>query len=135
MKTARKYSGSLIRTIHNFLPMPGMRLQKSLDSWGKPGFKSIIKKEIQDIDPGLLPLQQGLSLSSYVSGKPVDATILKVSEHDDAVIVKAGIFFTGIIAGCSCADDPTPLDEQNEYCEIEFSINKDTAQTTVTLIG
>ena len=52
----------------------------------------------------------------------------------NSILVKAGIFYTGIIAGCSCADDPTPLDEQNEYCELELNINKETAETTIVLL-
>lgn len=111
-----------------------MRLLKSLNSWGKPDFTSIVKQEIQDIDPGLLPLQQGLSLSSYVSDKPFDVTILRITDKDESITVKAGIFYSGIIAGCSCADDPTPVDEQSEYCEIIFSINKRTADTTASLL-
>ena len=49
--------------------------------------------------------------------------------------VKAGLAYNGIIAGCSCSDDPTPIDETNEYCEVLFSINKETAETTVELFS
>lgn len=87
------------------------------------------------MDPALLPLQQGLSLSSYVGKSPVSAIILNTTEKTDSIQVKAGIFYTGIIAGCSCSDDPSPTDEQNEYCEVQFTINKDTAETTVTLLN
>lgn len=87
------------------------------------------------MDPALLPLQQGLSLSSYVGKSPVSAIILNTTEKTDSIQIKAGIFYTGIIAGCSCSDDPSPTDEQNEYCEVQFTINKDTAETTVTLLN
>jgi hypothetical protein len=49
--------------------------------------------------------------------------------------VKAGIFYTGVIAGCSCADDPTPVDELNEYCVVQFDIDRMTAETTVRLLA
>ena len=87
------------------------------------------------MDPALLPLQQGLSLSSYVGKSPVSAIILNTTEKTDSIQIKAGIFYTGIIAGCSCSDDPSPTDEQNEYCEVQFTINKNTAETTVTLLN
>lgn len=87
------------------------------------------------MDPALLPLQQGLSLSSYVGKSPVSAIILNTTEKTDSIQIKTGIFYTGIIAGCSCSDDPSPTDEQNEYCEVQFTINKDTAETTVTLLN
>ena len=110
-----------------------IKLSKSLSAHNSPNFKSIVKNEIKNLDPSLLPLQQGLSQSSYVSDSGFDVVVLNVSESDTGITVKTGIFYTGIIAGCSCADDPTPIDEQTEYCELLFEINKSTAETTVTL--
>lgn len=86
------------------------------------------------MDAGLLPLQQGLSISSHVTDQPVQAMILDQSEDAHLIRIKVGIFYTGIIAGCSCADDPTPIAEQNEYCVVEFYIDKRSAETTVVLL-
>ena len=112
-----------------------MKLTKALQSYNDPDFKNILKNEIQNIDPALLPLQQGLSLSSYVGKSPFSAVILNTSEETDFIQVKTGIFYTGIIAGCSCSDDPSPTDEQNEYCEVQFTINKNTAEATIMLLN
>lgn len=112
-----------------------MKLTNILENWSSHNAKDIIKNEIQKLDPALLPLQQGLSLSSYVSEKPFSATILSLSDNNGSIIVKAGIFYTGIITGCSCADDPSPQDEQNEYCELEFNIDKNTAEVTIILLN
>ena len=112
-----------------------MKLTNVIQAWGNPDIKNVLKDEIQLLDPELLPLQQGLSQSSYVSDKPFNVIIFKVLDTDETIRVKAGVFYTGIIAGCSCADDPTPQDEQNEYCEVQLDINKDTADTTVTLLS
>jgi len=112
-----------------------LKLIKVLQSCNDPDFKNILKNEIQNIDPTLLPLQQGLSLSSYVGKSPFSAVILNTTEEVDFIQVKTGIFYTGIIAGCSCSDDPSPTDEQNEYCEVQFTINKNTAETTIMLLN
>lgn len=112
-----------------------MKLKKITESYGSSNFKNILKSEIQAIDPALLPLQQGLSLSSYVGKTPFSAVILSSTDKSDSIHVKAGIFYTGIIAGCSCSDDPSPTDEQNEYCELLFIIDKKTAATAVTLLS
>lgn len=96
--------------------------------------KKIAKIEIENIEPALLPLQQGLTHSSYVGNAAFKAVILNVTEENNVTKVKAGIFYTGIIAGCSCSDDPSPTDEQTEYCELQFDINKNTAVTTVVLL-
>ena len=111
-----------------------LKLSKALQARHSKDFNIILKKEIQDIDPNLLPLQQGLSLSSYVGKTPFSTVILNIQEETNCINIKAGIFYTGIIAGCSCSDDPSPTDEQNEYCELLFSINKDTANTEVKLL-
>lgn len=110
-------------------------LKASLKNWGTPGFESTLKKEIQQLDANLLPLQQGLSLSSYVSNRGFNPVILKTAEKAGLIQIKAGIFYSGIIAGCSCADDPSPQDEQTEYCEIELIIDKQTAETSVNLLS
>ena len=112
-----------------------MRLNKSLNAWATPEFKEVLQHEIEQVDAGLLPLQEGLSISSHVTDRPVQAMILDLSEDADLIRVKAGIFYTGIIAGCSCADDPTPISEQTEYCEVLFAINKKTAEAKVVLLG
>lgn len=110
------------------------KLIKSLDAWGTPTFTDILKGELEDLDAQFFPLQQALSQGSYVSESKFFAMILGVSEEAEVVLARAGIFYTSIIAGCNCADDPTPVDEQTEYCEVQFEINKETAEATVKLL-
>lgn len=110
-------------------------LPKSLHAWETPEFRDILKREIEQLDAGQLPLQQGLSSSSYVTDRPFQAMIISVSEEAGLIRAKAGIFYTGVIAGCSCADDPTPIDEQTEYCVLQFDIDRVTAETRVTLLA
>lgn len=109
-------------------------LKKTLYSIRASAIKKIAKEEIEGIDPLLLPLQQGLTLSSYVGNTPFKAVVLNITSEKENIAVKSGIFYTGIIAGCSCSDDPSPTDEQNEYCELLFMINKQTAETSVKLL-
>ncbi|MCO6411909.1 MAG: hypothetical protein J5I92_04115 [Thiogranum sp.] len=111
-----------------------IRFDKTLNAWGTPGFETILKQEIEQLDPQALPLQQGLSRGNYVSDNGFSAMILGVTEQPGSIRARAGIFYAGIIAGCSCADDPTPVDEHSEYCELQFDIDKATADTTVTLL-
>lgn len=82
----------------------------------------------------LLPLQAGLSQTSYVQSGNIDAVVLNVTESENHLRVRASIFYAGVVAGSCCADDPTPVGEQTEQCEMEFKINKITAQTKVSII-
>lgn len=113
---------------------PMIKLTNALKAWKTPDFERILKDEIQNIDVALLPLQEGLSLSSYVSGSDISTVILNVTETPDVIRAKTGIFYAGINAGSCCADDPTPVCEQTEYCEVQFDIDKKSAETTATLL-
>ncbi len=111
-----------------------IKLTLSLQAWNTNTFNSVLKREICALDANSLPLQQGLKHSSFANDGNLSATILTAEDSNDSILVKAGLFYTGIIAGCNCADDPTPVDENNEYCEVLICINKKTAETTVSLI-
>ena len=111
-----------------------MQFTSALNAWETPAFEAALKREIEQLDVELLPLQQGLSQSSYTSGANRSVLILEITVGAEFIRVKTGIFYSGIIPGCSCADDPTPMSEITEYCEVQFEINKMTAETTVTLL-
>ena len=111
-----------------------MNLTSALTAWGSPDFETILKQEIAQMDVDLLPLQQALSQSSYTDGADRSVLIISVTDAATFIRAKTGIFYSGIIPGCSCADDPTPMSSLTEYCEVQFDIDKMTAQTTVTLL-
>lgn len=111
-----------------------MRLDKALSAWGMPDFEAALKREIEQVDPRLLPLQQGLSAGSHALAEPVRATLLHVADMEAALRVKVGVFFSSVIAGCSCADDPTPADRLTEYCVVQLDIDKSSGDATVTLV-
>jgi hypothetical protein len=112
-----------------------IQLAKSLKAWETPGFEDILKAEIEHLDMAALPLQQGLSQSSYAVEDNFHVMIISVCEEFDLIKAKTGIFYSGLIPGCSCADDPTPVGEYFEYCEVRFDIDKKTADTTMTLLS
>ena len=113
---------------------PTMQLTHSLTAWKTADFSDIFKAEVKQLDPDLLPLQQGLAHSSSANGANLGVTVLNLGETPDEIQVKAGLFYSGIIAGCSCADDPTTQHEVNEYCEVRFVIKKHTGEAMVTLL-
>jgi len=125
----------------NFLDMTDIatnkiiHLESAARCWSSPDFEDIVRQEIEQLDPSLLPLQQGLTTGSHVIEEPVRAIIFEVTQQQAGVIrVKAGLFYSSVIAGCSCADDPTPQDICQEYCVVQFDIDQQSAQTTVDLL-
>lgn len=64
---------------------------------------------------------------------------LKIIVHEfrqegNRVLAKLGAFYSGITAGCSCADDPTPVDETPEYCELSLVMDLDTGKAQIELL-
>jgi hypothetical protein len=111
-----------------------IRLDKALAAWGTPDFKDILRQEIAQLDAGDLPLQQGLSTGNYVSDEPITVMIHSIAETENAIRVRAGIFYRGVIGGCSCTDDPTPSSDINEYCEVQLDIDRASAIAAVALV-
>lgn len=114
--------------------MTATRLTTALDAWGSPHFTDVLRDEIEQLDAALLPLQQGLTTGNYALDHKHRVMIISVSDDVDVIRAKAGIFYSGILAGCNCADDPTLVEEQNEYCEVQIEINKRTAETSLELM-
>ncbi len=109
-------------------------LKKSLSAWQSPEFKKVFQAEVASLDDTLLPLQEGLSYANFADGSDMSVLVLNQAETEKLLIIKTGIFYQGLIAGCNCSDDPTPPDSHTEYCEVSFEIDKKTAKTKVLLI-
>jgi len=112
-----------------------LRLPETLNAWGSSNFRDVFKQEVEKLGGQDLPLQQGLAASSHVSDRPIQVMILSIAEEPECIRVRAGIFYTGVIAGCNCADDPSPIDEQNEYCVVQFVIDKTSSESIVSLLA
>lgn len=115
--------------------MPVITLKNTVNSWASSAFEDTFRNEVLALNCEQLPLQQGLTQSSYVSDSGFYVVILNSFETTTAIHVKAGIFYAGIIAGSCCSDDPTPMNEEAEYCEVEFDIDKSSAETKITLLS
>jgi len=110
-----------------------IQLDKSLHAWGSQDFRTILKQEIAQLGADHLPLHKALSSGNHVADEPVSVIINNIVEMESAIRVTAGIFYKGVMGGCSCADDPGPPGESNEYCEVQLDIDKVSAATKVTL--
>jgi hypothetical protein len=110
-----------------------IHLSRTLAAWNALDFEVVFKDEVSQLEPDSLPLQAGLSRSSYVADDPLRLMLLDRSTNTDINTVKAGVFYSGIDAGSCCADDPSTICRQTEYCELLFMINRQTAETKILL--
>ena len=111
-----------------------IQLLSALKAWGTPGFSDILKRSIEQLDVGSLPLQQCLTRSDFTTGTNRKVEVLNVSDDAGVIRAKTGIFYSGMIANSHCEDDPARNEEVGEYCEMEFDIDKRTAETHVKIL-
>lgn len=110
-----------------------LRLESALSVWGRPEFEETLKRELMQFGIADLPLQAGLTSGSQAIDRPICVIIKRIEDAGPVIRVMTGIFFKSVIAGCSCADDPTPTNELDEFCELQLDIDKMTAVATITL--
>lgn len=107
-----------------------MHLPDSARAWGTADFPAALKRELAE-HADELPLQQALTGTSAVADEPVTVVLLDAQADETSIHAKVGVFFAGILAGCSCADDPTPVEPQTEYCELRIAIERATGHASL----
>lgn len=109
------------------------QLSASLAAWGTEAFADTLCAEIRRLGASQLPLQDGLRHGGYALDEIRGVMLLGAEETPNHIRARVGVFYAGIIAGCSCADDPTPVEPQNEYCELVLEIDRSNAVATTRL--
>jgi hypothetical protein len=108
-----------------------IELRASLGAWGTDAFPSTLKREIEALPAGSLPLDRAACHGGRVDDGPVVATVIGAVDAGTHLEARVGVFFGEVIAGCSCGDEPFT---QPGYCEIEVCIDKTTAAAGFALI-
>jgi hypothetical protein len=111
-----------------------IHLHATLRAWGTPAFDAVLQREVAALGIDRLPLQAGLRHGSHALPAPLQVIPLSGRRDDHSLHIHIGIHYTSVIAGCSCADDPTPVDSLTEYCEAELRIDARRARTTIHLL-
>ncbi|MBK9130163.1 MAG: hypothetical protein IPM20_00765 [Gammaproteobacteria bacterium] len=111
-----------------------IRLTRALHAWGTPGFNDALKHEVERLDYAQLPLYRALSVGSHVLDGTLNAMVINTSDATGVIHAKVGMFYRSILTGCACADDPTPVNENNEYCVVRFDIDAATGAAEVELL-
>jgi len=114
-----------------------MKLTQSVAAWNSLAFDETLIDEIQALGPRHPDLQHllqaGLAQTSAVADDPISLYLLSSQEQDGRIHVRLGVFYAGIIAGCSCADDPSPVDSLTEHCELLLEMDATTGDAQMSL--
>jgi hypothetical protein len=107
-------------------------LTKALGDWGTAGFATSLKRELLALGPATMPLHLGTTQGGIVDESSLDATVLGFEEEQGTIKARVGFFFTEIVGGCSCGDDPLA---SQAYCELLVLIDRATGETEIRAIA
>jgi len=102
-----------------------LKLKQLIHHWPSGDFQRILKREIESLAPGSLPLHKGVSQGGMVDDSDISITVLNVHDTDTRIEAKLGVFFTEVVICCGCGDDPMPI---NAYCELLCTLDKKSAE-------
>lgn len=101
------------------------KLKNALSNWGKDSFSQALKDELQNLAPGVLPLHKVTTQGGIVDDSDISVSVINVVETAENIQSKVGVFFTEIVGGCSCGDEPLAA---NAYGELLVTINRQNAE-------
>jgi hypothetical protein len=104
----------------------------SLHAFGTDGFAAALQRELRALPPGRLPLAGAAVQGGHVDDATIGVSVLSAEQTADTIDVNLGVFFTEIVGGCSCGDDPYP---SNGYCELRLRIDRRTGAASFTPRG
>jgi hypothetical protein len=105
-------------------------LGNSLRAWNTAAFAGSLKADILGLGAGVLPLHEAAA-GGCVDEGDIEITLLGTSHSATEIHANIGIFFTEVIAGCSCGDEPAA---SNAYCELRVSIDRGNGQARFEVI-
>jgi hypothetical protein len=108
------------------------RFQAALSAWNSAAFTDALKRELEGLESGVLPLLQGASRGGVPDDREIRAMLLHADDRRECIQARVGIFFNEILAGCSCGDEPASL---QSYCELQVRIDKSTAEAAFSLLA
>jgi len=109
-----------------------IKLTASLSNWGGDGFARTLKTELEGLIMGSLPLEKATTQGGQVDDSEISVTVIDAFDRETSIQAKVGVFFSEIVGGCSCGDEPVA---ENAYCEILVSIDKRTAVAEFSVIS
>ena len=107
-------------------------LLASQQTWNHGSFERDLKRELENLPAGTLPLTQATSRGGIVDDRDISVTVISTQETGGIIQSRVGIFFTEIVGGCGCGDDPIP---EHSYCEMRVSIDKRSSKAEFEVIA
>lgn len=93
--------------------------------------EKVLKRELENLPAGTLPLEKATTRGGFVDDSDISVSVISLKQDETCIQARVGVFFTEIITGCGCGDDPMP---ENAYCEMLISIEQASCKTEFLLL-
>jgi hypothetical protein len=100
--------GDMIADPHEFLSASAQELTEMLASW------------LETLPVSKLPARLCCSRSGLIDPNDWSFSVLDTEIDGNCITARVGFFFTEIVGGCNCDDDPSRF---NDYCDLIIEIN------------
>lgn len=107
------------------------KFPNAVQTWRSDAFNRALKDEIEHLEAGTLPLYKETSRGGLVDDADITAMVLTSSDDGKSIVADVGVFFTEIVASCSCGDEP---DEINAYCQLQIRIDKASTEAEIRVV-
>ncbi|WP_297529072.1 hypothetical protein [Thiohalobacter sp.] len=108
--------------------MAELTLPELVGTRDRDALAAAVREALIGRDADALPLQQALTHGSVAVGGVREVLLISSREAGGRLLIRVGLFFTSLIAGCNCADDPTPADLLEEYGEFDLEMDARTGK-------
>ncbi|RKT43998.1 glucosamine--fructose-6-phosphate aminotransferase [Thiocapsa rosea] len=105
-------------------------LVESVAAFGTPAFPEVLRRELLALQDGVLPIAG--EHGGLIDPETLGLTLLSSCADAERIEVVVGVFFTEIVGGCSCGDEPF---EVNGYTELRLRIERTHGAAVILLQG
>lgn len=103
--------------------MDTINLRHCLETTDAAELKRRLAAALGRLPTGTVPLRHGCDQGGLVDDRNISASVLGLEQTADHLTARVGVFFTEIVGGCNCNDDPLQV---NAYCVVELIIERTT---------
>ena len=108
-----------------------LNLNDALAFRGTREFSVQLKHAIEALDASHMPLYRCVSQGGQVDASDMAVTVLDVTAVEEEISARIGVFFTEVVGGCSCGEEPF---ESPVYCELGLTINRQSGDAVFNVI-
>ena len=109
--------------------LQSIQLQDCLAASDEAEFARRVPAALKALPPGGLPLQACCEQGGVADDRRISVALLELQRGRERILARVGVFFTEVVGGCNCHDDPL---EANRYCVLEVVIARPSGDVEFT---